>query len=55
MKELNLNACDVEEMNHQEMGKIDGGLIGAWGWFWSGCKIGLIVGASAATAALLCS
>ncbi|GHU80957.1 hypothetical protein FACS1894145_7810 [Bacteroidia bacterium] len=53
MKGLNLNVYGVSEMNVAEMHNVDGGIIGAWGWFWSGCKIGLGVGGAVGTAAAL--
>jgi hypothetical protein len=51
MKSLDLNAYGVCEMNINEIEKIDGGLVGTWSWFWSGCKIGLGVGGAVGTAA----
>jgi hypothetical protein len=53
MKNFDLSAYGVEEMNGKEMEIVEGGLVGAWGWFWSGCKIGLGVGGAVGTAAAM--
>lgn len=54
MKTLELKDLDLVELDQSTLCEIDGGLVGFnWGMFWKGCKIGLGIGATAATAAYI--
>ena len=55
MNKFDLNVYGVVEMDAQHEQEVNGGMCFGfnWGAFWSGCKVGLGIGAGAATAALL--
>ncbi len=61
MKNFDLNACGVQEMNAAEVAEVNGGFVllgssGGWWsgkWFWRGVGIGATAGGIGAGAALM--
>jgi len=54
MKKSEFNDLNLVELSQENLCEIEGGCIGFnWSMFWRGCKIGVGVGATAATAAYI--
>lgn len=45
---MNIKSLGLEELSLSEKKNVNGGF--PWGWFWSGCKIGLAGGFAVGTA-----